>query len=86
MNNDKDILNIYLLLLKSNTEVYVHGTLESSNEDIRKLIKSSLDETMKSQADTFNIMADKSWYQVENVKTEKIKKTYNKIIKNSEQQ
>ena len=37
MNNDKIFLDSYLLLLKSTVEVYVHGTLESSNKKVRNL-------------------------------------------------
>lgn len=85
MNSDKDLLNIYLLLLKSNTEVYVHGTLESCNEKIRNLVQKSLEGTLKSQFSCFNVMCENNWYQIENVNTDKIKKTYNKITKNKEQ-
>ena len=41
MNNEL-ILNNYLLLLKSTTEVFVHGTLESSNSDIRSTLRDGL--------------------------------------------
>ena len=45
MNNQQAMDN-YLLILKSTIEVYVHGTLESSNQDIRELLKSGLNETL----------------------------------------
>jgi hypothetical protein len=45
--DDKLMFNNYLLILKSCVEVYVHGTLESSNDDIRKLLKSGLDDIMR---------------------------------------
>ncbi len=54
-------------MLKSTVEVYVHGTLESSNESIRKLLKKGLDETMAHQADTYDEMTKCGWYSVENV-------------------
>ena len=38
MNNDELIMENYLLILKSTVEVYVHGTLESSNADTRELL------------------------------------------------
>ncbi len=46
----------YLLVLKSTVEVYVHGTLESSNINNRVVLKSGLDKTMISQADTYDMM------------------------------
>ena len=33
------IMENYLLVLKSTVEVFVHGTLESSNPDVRELLK-----------------------------------------------
>ena len=36
MNKDRILLDNYLLVLKSTVEVYVHGTLESSNKDIKE--------------------------------------------------
>ena len=77
--NDQLILENYLLILKSTVEVYVHGTLESSNQDIRELLKAGLDSTMTYQADTYDIMTTFGWYEINNVKESQIKQTYNKI-------
>ena len=65
--NDKLILNSYLLLLKSTVEVYVHGTLESSNQKVRNLLKTSLDNTMSMQYNTYNKMTELGYYNVENI-------------------
>ena len=77
--NDKLIMENYLLVLKSTVEVYVHGTLESSNEKVRNLLKECLNDTMTHQADTYDEMTDFGWYSVPNVGTGTIKKTYNKV-------
>ncbi len=79
--NDNLLLDNYLMILKSNVEVFVHGTLESSNEDVRKVLKNGLDETMKHQANTYDLMTEYGFYEVENVKTNIIKETINKINK-----
>ena len=50
--SDQILMDNYLLVLKSTVEVYVHGTLESSNSDVRENLKECLDDTMKMQADT----------------------------------
>ena len=68
------VLDNYLLILKSTVEVYVHGTLESSNKDVRLLLKQSLDEIMTSQASTYDLMTKYNWYNVENVKKSVINK------------
>ena len=75
------VLDNYLLILKSTVEVYVHGTLESSNKDIRLLLKQSLDEIMTSQANTYDLMTKYGWYKVNNVKPTAITKTLNTIKK-----
>jgi len=77
--NDQLIMENYLLVLKSTVEVYVHGTLESSNQDIRELLKAGLDNTMSHQADTYDIMTTFGWYEINNIKEKEIKQTYNKV-------
>ena len=81
--NDELIMNNYLLLLKSTVEVYVHGTLESSNNDVRNLLKTNLNETMTSQANTYDLMSENDWYQVDNINTDTINQTLTKL-KNKE--
>ena len=76
---NQEIMDNYLLLLKSNVEVYVHGTLESSNSDIKDLLKSSLDDTMDKQATTYDEMTKRNWYQVNNIKESEISKVLNKL-------
>ena len=80
--NDKLVMENYLLVLKSTIEVYIHGTLESSNEDIRELLKLGLDETIKHQANTYDEMTNYGWYQINNVKANAIKQTLNSINNN----
>lgn len=74
------LMENYLLVLKSTVEVYVHGTLESSNQDIRQLLKHGLDETMKHQANTYDCMTKYGWYTVNNVESTKIKQTLDTLI------
>ena len=75
------VFNNYLMDLKSTVEVYVHGTLESSNESIRTLLKKGLDETMECQARTYDKMVENNWYNIENVESKSIKKVVNNLNK-----
>ncbi len=77
--NDQLLMDNYLLILKSTVEVYVHGTLESSNESIRDLLKAGLDNTMSNQRDTYEEMTNYGWYTITNVKENDIKKVLNKV-------
>lgn len=81
--NDKLIMENYLLILKSTIEVYVHGTLESSNEDSRKVLKSCLDNIMDSQADTYDEMTKYGWYTINNVEASKIQTMLSKLQSNN---
>ena len=81
--NDKLIMENYLLILKSTVEVYVHGTLESSNEDSRKVLKSCLDNIMDSQADTYDEMTKYGWYTISNVEENKIQTMLSKLQSNN---
>ena len=76
---DRLLMENYLLVLKSTVEVFVHGTLESSNEDIRMILKNSLNEIMSSQASTYDMMASYGWYPVINVENNIINETLNKV-------
>ena len=80
--NDSIILNNYLLILKSTVEVYIHGTLESSNIDIRKLLQENLNKTLEMQQMTYQEMIDNGWYKIENIKKSAIEKVLNKLNSN----
>ncbi len=77
--NDQLIMENYLLLLKSTMEVYVHGTLESSNNKVREALKCGLDETVRHQATTYDKMTEFGWYQVNNIDSKNIQKTLDKV-------
>ncbi len=75
------LMENYLLILKSTVEVYVHGTLESANNDIRLSLKEGLSETMEAQANTYDIMAKYGWYPVNNIEKKCINESLNKLEK-----
>ncbi len=77
--DDQILMENYLLVLKSTVEVYVHGTLESSNNDTRMLLKEGLNETMTNQAKTYDEMTKYGWYQVNNVESNIVNQTLNKL-------
>ena len=79
---DKVMLNNYILLLKATVEVYVHGTLESSNENVRQTLKDLLNDTMSSQANTYDLMSSYGWYTVNNIESKEIEKTLSNLEQN----
>lgn len=79
MSNDQKFLDSYLLLLKSTVEVYVHGTLESSNSKVRNLLKTCLDSTMAMQEVTYQEMTNLGFYKIKNIDKNTICQTLNKV-------
>lgn len=77
--DNKLIFENYLLVLKSTVEVYVHGTLESSNYNTRISLKENLDELMTAQANTYELMKEKGWYPSVNISSNEINNTLNKL-------
>ena len=76
--NDQFLCNSYLLLLKSTVEVYVHGTLESSNKKVRQTLHECLNDTIDMQGKTYLKMVDNGWYNVDNISKDKIYKVLEK--------
>ena len=72
----------YLLVLKSTVEVYIHGTLESSNKDVKNLLKNSLNIILDMQEETYNQMSKCGWYQINNIDSNTINQTLIKIKNN----
>ena len=79
--NDQLLMENYLLVLKSTVEVFVHGTLESSNTDVRNILKHALDEIMNAQNRTFHHLVNMGCYQVQNIPSTPILETFNKLTK-----
>ena len=77
--NDQLIMDNYLLVLKSTVEVYVHGTLESSNTLIKSMLKNCLEDILNAQEKTYNEMTKYGWYTINNVEVTTIKQTLNKL-------
>lgn len=79
--NDQLLMENILLLLKSNMEVYVHGTLEASNKRVHEALHYGLEETLKLQHNLYEKMTECGWYQVKNVDIKTIKDTLKKLKK-----
>lgn len=81
--SDKVLMENMLLLLKSTTEVFVHGSLESSTKSVHNVIKNGLDDIIKLQDDLYNKMTECGWYKVQNVESKCIKQTLRKLESNN---
>lgn len=82
--NNKVILENVLTLTKSLNMLYVNGTIEASNKEVRKIMEKGLEESLKMQEEIYQLMVDDGYYQVCNVKQPEIEKLYTKLTKDQE--
>ncbi len=76
---DKYTLEDLLTLTKSLVMLYVNGTIESSNKNVRKFMETGLEESLKLQDKIYNVMVEDGFYSVSCVKQTEIDKLYNKL-------
>ena len=69
---DKDLMEKELLIIKGVCDLYLHGTIESSTAEVHEAFKCALNESLNIQNKIYNLMAEKGWYQMENVEQQKI--------------
>jgi len=79
--SDKELMTNYLSILKSNIEVYIHGTIESANSKVRDTLRYGLDETIDAQERCFKCMTENNMYEVSNIKASDVKKSYDKLCR-----
>ena len=77
--NDRLLCENMLLLLKSTVEVYVHGSLESSNKPVHNALKNNLDEIIKMQDELYNKMTENGWYVISNIQPKEVAKSLKKL-------
>ena len=68
-----------LLTIKGVSDLYLHGTIESSTANVHNAFDRALNDTLKMQNDIYNKMSEKGWYQMEQVEQQKIQQTMQKF-------
>lgn len=70
--NDKNLMENILLLEKGVCDLYMHGTIESSTDNVHNAFNSALNNALCMQDDIYDKMAAKGWYPTEQVDQNKI--------------
>ena len=70
--NDKNLMENILLLEKGVCDLYMHGTIESSTDNVHNAFNSALNNALCMQDDIYDKMAAKGWYPVEQAEQNKI--------------
>ncbi|MBR7184043.1 MAG: spore coat protein [Clostridia bacterium] len=70
--DDKQLMENLLLLEKGACDLFLHGAIESSTQNVNAAFDSALTETLALQDQIYAKMAAKGWYTVEQVEQQKI--------------
>ena len=70
--NDKNLMEDILLLEKGVCDLFMHGTIESSTENVHQTFSTALNEALCMQDTLYDKMAAKGWYPTEQVEQNKI--------------
>ena len=77
--DDKNLMENLLLTTKGACDLYLHGCIEASNENVRSVFSDALEKTLRMQKDIYAKMESCGWYPKENAEQQQIDKTKNKF-------
>lgn len=60
-------------------DLYLHGTMESSNDSVMNAFYKGIQETLKMHNELYKAMAEAGFYQVQNITEDKISQTLSKL-------
>ena len=69
---DKELMENLLMLEKRVCDLYVHGAMESSSENVHSVFSTALNSSLDMQESIYSKMEQKGWYPTENVPADKI--------------
>lgn len=70
--DDRNLMQDILLLEKGACDLYMHGTIESSSQNINQAFKTALNSSLTLQDDIYKKMTQKGWYQTEQAEQNKV--------------
>lgn len=77
--NDKNLMEDILLLEKGVCDLYMHGAIESSTDNVHQAFSTALNDSLCMQDTIYDKMAAKGWYPTEQVEQNKITAVKNKF-------
>lgn len=70
--NDKNLMENILLLEKGVCDLFLHGTIESSTDNVHQTFNSALNNALTMQDTIYDKMAAKGWYPTEQAEQNKV--------------
>lgn len=83
--DDKNLMQDILLLEKGVCDLYMHGSIEASTQNINQAFKSALNESLCMQDDIYKKMQAKGWYQTDQAEQTKINTLKQKFSNTTQQ-
>ena len=77
--DDKNLMEGILLLEKGVCDLYMHGTIESSTQNVHAAFDEALEESLCMQNEIYNQMSQQGWYPMEQAPQQQIDKVRNKF-------
>ncbi len=77
--DDRSIMESMLLMEKGVCDLYMHGTIESSTNNVHQTFKSALNDSLCMQDAISTQMVNKGWYpaeQAEQMKVQQVKQKF----------
>lgn len=70
--NDKELFEDLLLTVKSGSDLLLHGTIESSTQNVHSAFDKALSDTLNIQNEIYSKMTQKGWYPTEQADQNKV--------------
>jgi spore coat protein CotF len=77
--NDKELFEDLLLTVKGGSDLLLHGTIESSTQNVHSTFDRALNDTLKMQNEIYSKMSQKGWYPSEQADQNKINQARQKF-------
>ncbi len=76
---DRELIENELLTIKGVCDLYMHGTIESTNADVHNAFKQALNESLDIQNKLYNLMVERGWYETENIPSQEMESAKQKF-------
>lgn len=83
MMDDKNLMENILLTEKGVCDLYLHGTIEASSNQVHSTFDQALSNSLTRQNEIYKKMSTKGWYQTEQADQQKIQQTKQKFTANA---
>jgi len=77
--NDQAIMENLLLTTKGMCDLYMHGTVESSTQNVHHAFDTALADSLNMQDDIYKQMVAKGWYQTEQADAQQMQQVKQKF-------